>query len=142
MISEDNIEKGSVSFLSHFVRDAMNQMFQDYVNSVRFNSARKRVILTGKPLAAHFRKTMSIIALPHISVNTFKIIRRILCNITNTNGRAWLFRPGVFCTRIRHFCCISSIFLFRHKTGIRDFRHWCCFPVPMTTVCAVFRFLV
>ena len=40
----------TLSFLSRFVRDAMNQTFQDYVNSVRFNYARKLVALTEKPM--------------------------------------------------------------------------------------------
>ena len=40
----------TLSFLSRFVRDAMNQTFQDYVNSVRFNYARKLVALGEKPL--------------------------------------------------------------------------------------------
>ncbi|MDO5546766.1 MAG: helix-turn-helix domain-containing protein [Eubacteriales bacterium] len=44
------LEGCTVSFLSHFVREAMNQTFQDYVNSVRFNYARKLIILTDKPL--------------------------------------------------------------------------------------------
>ena len=35
-----------------FVREAMNQTFQDYVNSVRFNYARKLVALTEKPLVS------------------------------------------------------------------------------------------
>lgn len=42
----------SVSYLSHFVRDAMNQTFQDYVNSVRFNCARRLMSLTEKPLVS------------------------------------------------------------------------------------------
>lgn len=33
----------SVSYMSHFVKDTMNQTFQDYVNSVRFNCARKLI---------------------------------------------------------------------------------------------------
>ena len=33
----------SVSYLSHFIKDTMNQTFQDYVNSVRFNCARKLI---------------------------------------------------------------------------------------------------
>lgn len=33
----------SVSYLSHFVRDTMNQTFQDYVTSVRFNRARQMI---------------------------------------------------------------------------------------------------
>lgn len=33
----------SVSCMSHFVKDTMNQTFQDYVNSVRFNCARKLI---------------------------------------------------------------------------------------------------
>ncbi len=37
----------SVSYLSHFVKDTMNQTFQDYVNSVRFNRARQ-MIATGE----------------------------------------------------------------------------------------------
>ena len=40
----------TLSFLSRFVRDAMNQTFQDYVNSVRFNCARKLIVLTEKPM--------------------------------------------------------------------------------------------
>ena len=43
-------ENCTLSFLSRFVRDAMNQTFQDYVNSVRFNYARKLVALTEKPM--------------------------------------------------------------------------------------------
>ena len=46
------LEGCTVSFLSHFVRDAMNQTFQDYVNSVRFNYARKQVALTEKPMVS------------------------------------------------------------------------------------------
>lgn len=42
----------TLSFLSRFVREAMNQTFQDYVNSVRFNYARKLVALTEKPLVS------------------------------------------------------------------------------------------
>jgi len=34
----------SVSYLSHFVKNTMNQTFQDYVNSVRFNYARKLIV--------------------------------------------------------------------------------------------------
>ena len=33
----------TVSFLSHFVRDCLNQTFQEYVTSVRFNSACQRI---------------------------------------------------------------------------------------------------
>ena len=36
-------EGRSVSYMSHFVKDTMNQTFQDYVNSVRFNCARKLI---------------------------------------------------------------------------------------------------
>lgn len=36
-------ENRSVSYLSHFVKDTMNQTFQDYVNSVRFNRARQMI---------------------------------------------------------------------------------------------------
>ena len=32
-------EDCSVSYLSHFIKDTMNQTFQEYVNSVRFNHA-------------------------------------------------------------------------------------------------------
>ena len=46
------LEGCTVSFLSHFVRDAMNQTFQDYVNSVRFNHARKLIALTDKPMVS------------------------------------------------------------------------------------------
>ena len=42
----------TVSYMSHFVRDAMNQTFQDYVNSVRFNCARKLISLTEKSLVS------------------------------------------------------------------------------------------
>ncbi len=42
----------TLSFLSHFVREAMNQTFQDYVNSVRFNYARKLIALTDKPMVS------------------------------------------------------------------------------------------
>ena len=42
----------SVSYMSHFVRDAMNQTFQDYVNSVRFNCARKLIALTENSLVS------------------------------------------------------------------------------------------
>lgn len=34
-------EGRSVSYMSHFVKDTMNQTFQDYVSSVRFNRARQ-----------------------------------------------------------------------------------------------------
>lgn len=40
-------EGKSVSYMSHFVRDALNQTFQDYVTSVRFNHA-KSLIAEGK----------------------------------------------------------------------------------------------
>ena len=33
----------SLSYVSHFVKDTMNQTFQDYVNSVRFNRARQMI---------------------------------------------------------------------------------------------------
>lgn len=33
----------SVSYLSHFIKDSMNQTFREYVESVRFNEARKRI---------------------------------------------------------------------------------------------------
>lgn len=33
----------SVSYLSHFVKDTLNQSFQEYVNTVRFNCACKRI---------------------------------------------------------------------------------------------------
>ena len=46
------LEGCTVSFLSHFVREAMNQTFQDYVNSVRFNYARKLIALTDKPMVS------------------------------------------------------------------------------------------
>ena len=46
------LEGCTVSHMSHFVRDAMNQTFQDYVNSVRFNCARKLIALTEKPLVS------------------------------------------------------------------------------------------
>lgn len=36
-------ENRSVSYMSHFVRDTMNQTFQDYVTSVRFNRARQMI---------------------------------------------------------------------------------------------------
>lgn len=37
------LENRSVSYMSHFVRETMNQTFQDYVNSVRFNRARQMI---------------------------------------------------------------------------------------------------
>ncbi len=37
------MEGCSVSYLSHFVKDTLNQSFQDYVNTVRFNCARKLI---------------------------------------------------------------------------------------------------
>ena len=37
----------SVSYLSHFIKDSMNQTFQDYVNSVRFNCACKLIAAGG-----------------------------------------------------------------------------------------------
>lgn len=37
----------SVSYLSHFVKDSINQTFQDYVNSVRFNCACKLIAAGG-----------------------------------------------------------------------------------------------
>ena len=36
-------EGRSVSYMSHFVKDTMNQTFQDYVTSVRFNRARQMI---------------------------------------------------------------------------------------------------
>lgn len=36
-------EGRSLSHMSHFVRETMNQTFQEYVQSVRFNAARKRI---------------------------------------------------------------------------------------------------
>ncbi len=38
----------SVSYLSRFVRNALNQNFQEYVNSVRFHSACKQIAAGGK----------------------------------------------------------------------------------------------
>lgn len=43
-------EGRSLSHMSHFVRDTMNQTFQEYVNSVRFNCARKLITASEKPL--------------------------------------------------------------------------------------------
>ena len=40
-------EGGSVIYLSHFIKNTMNQTFQDYVNSVRFRKACK-LIAEGK----------------------------------------------------------------------------------------------
>jgi AraC-like DNA-binding protein len=37
------LENRSVSYMSHFVKDTMNQTFQDYVTSVRFNRARQMI---------------------------------------------------------------------------------------------------
>lgn len=45
-------EGHSVSYLSHFIKDTMNQTFQDYVNFVRFNCARKLIAGTNKPLVS------------------------------------------------------------------------------------------
>lgn len=42
----------SVGYMSHFVREAMNQTFQDYVTSVRFNCARRLISLTGESLVS------------------------------------------------------------------------------------------
>lgn len=36
-------ENRSVSYMSHFVKDTMNQTFQEYVNTVRFNRARQMI---------------------------------------------------------------------------------------------------
>ncbi len=41
------MEECSVSYLSHFVKDTLNQSFQEYVNTVRFNCACK-LIASGK----------------------------------------------------------------------------------------------
>lgn len=43
-------EGRTVSYMSHFVRASMNQTFQEYVNSVRFNCARKLIVTTNDPL--------------------------------------------------------------------------------------------
>lgn len=45
-------EDRSVSYLSHFIKDTMNQTFQDYVSSVRFNCARKMIAGTGDSLVS------------------------------------------------------------------------------------------
>lgn len=45
-------EGKSVSYMSHFVRDTMNQTFQDYVSSVRFNCARKLIASGNAPLVS------------------------------------------------------------------------------------------
>lgn len=45
-------EGRSVSYLSHFVKDNMNQTFQDYVSYVRFNCARKLIAGSNKPLVS------------------------------------------------------------------------------------------
>lgn len=42
----------SVSYLSHFVKNTMNQTFQDYVNSVRFNCARKLIASSNESLVS------------------------------------------------------------------------------------------
>lgn len=42
----------SIGYMSHFVREAMNQTFQDYVTSVRFNCARRLMALTGESLVS------------------------------------------------------------------------------------------
>lgn len=41
-------EDYSVSYLSHFIKDSMNQTFQEYVNSVRFNRACRLIAGGGK----------------------------------------------------------------------------------------------
>ena len=46
------LESCTVSFLSHFVRESMNQTFQDYVTSVRFNYARRLISSTTEPLVS------------------------------------------------------------------------------------------
>lgn len=43
-------ENCSMSYLSHFIKDATNQTFQEYVNSVRFNCACKLIAAGGKRL--------------------------------------------------------------------------------------------
>lgn len=43
-------EHCSVSYLSHFVKDTMNQTFQEYVTSVRFNCACKLIAVGGKQM--------------------------------------------------------------------------------------------
>lgn len=43
-------EKRSTSYLSHFIKETMNQTFQDYVNTVRFNAACKMIIAGGKKM--------------------------------------------------------------------------------------------
>lgn len=45
-------EGRSVSYLSHFIRETMNQTFQDYVNSVRFNCARKLITSSNNSLVS------------------------------------------------------------------------------------------
>lgn len=43
-LSDFALQEGrSVSYLSHFIKETMNQTFQDYVSSVRFNCARKLI---------------------------------------------------------------------------------------------------
>ena len=42
----------TVSYMSHFVRDAMNQTFRSYVNSVRFHYARRQIATTETPLVS------------------------------------------------------------------------------------------
>lgn len=41
------MEGRSVSYLSHFIKENTNQTFQDYVNTVRFNAACKRIASGG-----------------------------------------------------------------------------------------------
>ena len=42
------MEQCSMSYLSHFVKEATNMTFQEYVNSVRFNCARKLIAAGGR----------------------------------------------------------------------------------------------
>jgi AraC-like DNA-binding protein len=42
------MEGRSVGYLSHFIKETMNQTFQDYVNTVRFNAACKLIHSGGK----------------------------------------------------------------------------------------------
>lgn len=44
------MEHRSVSYLSHFIKDTMNQTFQEYVTSVRFNCACKLIAAGGKQM--------------------------------------------------------------------------------------------
>ena len=56
-------ERRSMSYLSHFVKEALGQSFQEYVNTVRFHCACKLI-------AAGQRRMLDVLSLIHISEPT------------------------------------------------------------------------